>query len=71
MLAHLVERFYGIEEVRSSNLLHSTNSPRNTILSTKVVQNGDFFAFSSLLLAFFGFLLNIFYNIDYTIFSYF
>ena len=25
MLAHLVERFHGMEEVRSSNLLHSTN----------------------------------------------
>ena len=27
VLAHLVERFHGMEEVRSSNLLHSTTSP--------------------------------------------
>ena len=26
VLAHLVERFHGMEEVRSSNLLHSTKS---------------------------------------------
>lgn len=28
VLAHLVERFHGMEEVRSSNLLHSTTFTR-------------------------------------------